>query len=102
MISFSAAMVTGSDLQVSGSPRAFHSFASSSNCRWLERLRGLDAEVFHGGHYPSFGKARLQEIVDAYLRGGQTIGSVIDWYNGVKATIGDVYAPQDWSKASRG
>jgi len=27
---------------------------------------------------------------------------VIDWYNGVKATIGDVYAPQDWSNASRG
>ena len=68
----------------------------------LERLRDLDAEVFHGGHYPSFGKARLQEIVDAYLRGGQTMGSVIDWYNGVKATIGDVYAPQDWSKAYRG
>jgi len=68
----------------------------------LERLRDLDAEVFHGGHYPSFGKARLHEIVEAYLRGGQTMGSVIDWYNGVKATIGDVYAPQDWSKASRG
>jgi hypothetical protein len=44
----------------------------------------------------------LHEIVDAYLRGGQTMGSVIDWYNGAKATIGDVYAPQDWSNASRG
>lgn len=65
----------------------------------LERLRDLDAEVFHGGHYPSFGKARLREIVDAYLRGGQTMGSVGDWYDGVKAAMDDAYAAQDWSKA---
>ena len=68
----------------------------------LERLRDLDAEVFHGGHYPSFGKPRLREIVDAYLAGEQSMGSVLDWYNDVTATIGDVYAPQDWSKARHG
>ena len=68
----------------------------------LERLHDLDAEVFHGGHYPSFGKPRLREIVDAYLAGEQSMGSVLDWYNDVTATIGDVYAPQDWSKARHG
>jgi glyoxylase-like metal-dependent hydrolase (beta-lactamase superfamily II) len=68
----------------------------------LERLRDLDAEVFHGGHYPSFGKTRLKEIVDAYLQGTQSMGSVMDWYNEVKASLGDAYAPQDWKAVPRG
>lgn len=68
----------------------------------LQRLRDLGAEVVHGGHYPSFGKARLGEIVDAYLRGEQSMGSVLDWYNDVKTTMGDVYGPQDWGGALRG
>jgi glyoxylase-like metal-dependent hydrolase (beta-lactamase superfamily II) len=68
----------------------------------LERLRDLDAEVFHGGHYPSFGKTRLKEIVDAYLQGTQSMGSVMDWYNEVKASLGDAYAPQDWNAVPRG
>ena len=68
----------------------------------LARLRGLNAEVFHGGHYPSFGKARLEEIVDAYLRGAQATGSIMDWYTEVKATAVDLYAPQDWSDVPRG
>jgi len=68
----------------------------------LERLRRLDAEVVHGGHYPSFGKARLQEIVDAYLRGQLFMGSVMDWYDGVKGRGENVYAPQDWKGAPRG
>jgi glyoxylase-like metal-dependent hydrolase (beta-lactamase superfamily II) len=68
----------------------------------LERLRGLEADVFHGGHYPSFGKARLNRIVDAYLRGHQTMGSVMDWYNEATATTADLYAPQDWSSFPRG
>jgi glyoxylase-like metal-dependent hydrolase (beta-lactamase superfamily II) len=68
----------------------------------LERMCDLDAEVFHGGHYPSVGKARLLEIVGAYLRGKQSMGSVMDWYKDARATIDDVYTPQDWSKALHG
>ncbi len=68
----------------------------------LQRLRDLGAEVVHGGHYPSFGKARLDEIVDAYLRGEQSMGSVLDWYNDVKTKMGDFYGPQDWGGALRG
>lgn len=33
----------------------------------MRRLRALPVEVVHGGHDPSFGRARLLEIADAYL-----------------------------------
>lgn len=64
--------------------------------RTLERLRALDAETFHGGHYPSFGKARLNQIVDDYLRGEKSIGNVMDWYRDLMRHTPDVYAAQDW------
>lgn len=35
----------------------------------LARLREFPAEVFHCGHYASFGRARMLELVDAYLAG---------------------------------
>jgi hypothetical protein len=31
------------------------------------RLRGLPVAVVHGGHEPSFGRARLIELVEGYL-----------------------------------
>lgn len=34
----------------------------------LERLRTLPVTVVHGGHDPSFGRARLHEIIESYLR----------------------------------
>lgn len=68
----------------------------------LERLRGLDADIFHGGHYASFGRARLQEIVDGYLAGGRVMGGVLDWYRAEKAARPDLFAPQDWSGVPRG
>lgn len=36
--------------------------------RTMERLRSLPVRVVHGGHDPSFGRARMIEIIDAYLR----------------------------------
>jgi len=35
--------------------------------RTMKRLRELPVEVVHAGHDPSFGRARLVELVDAYL-----------------------------------
>ena len=35
----------------------------------MERLRALPVEVVHGGHEPSFGRARLVELCDAYIAG---------------------------------
>jgi len=38
-----------------------------SYVRTMQRLRELPVRVVHGGHEPSFGRARLRELVDAYL-----------------------------------
>jgi glyoxylase-like metal-dependent hydrolase (beta-lactamase superfamily II) len=35
--------------------------------RTMERLRDLPVSVVHAGHDPSFGRARLIELVDSYL-----------------------------------
>lgn len=34
----------------------------------MERLRALPVEIVHGGHEPSFGRARLVELCDGYIR----------------------------------
>jgi glyoxylase-like metal-dependent hydrolase (beta-lactamase superfamily II) len=34
----------------------------------VRRLRDLPADVVHAGHEPSFGRARLIELADSYLR----------------------------------
>ena len=34
----------------------------------MKRLRELPVRVVHGGHEPSFGRERLHEIIDAYLK----------------------------------
>jgi hypothetical protein len=33
----------------------------------MKRLRQLPVSVVHAGHDPSFGRARLRELCDAYL-----------------------------------
>jgi len=35
--------------------------------RTMERLRALPVKVVHGGHDPSFGRARMIELIDDYL-----------------------------------
>jgi glyoxylase-like metal-dependent hydrolase (beta-lactamase superfamily II) len=35
--------------------------------RTMERLRALPVTVVHGGHDPSFGRARMIELIDGYL-----------------------------------
>ncbi len=40
----------------------------------MERLRALPARVVHGGHQPSFGRARMIEIVDEYIAGKRKPG----------------------------
>lgn len=68
----------------------------------LERLRQVDADVFHGGHYRSFGKARLEAIVQDYLRGEKSMGDVADWYQAERRKNPDLYADQDWSGLNLG
>jgi glyoxylase-like metal-dependent hydrolase (beta-lactamase superfamily II) len=42
--------------------------------RTLARLRRLKVSVVHGGHFPSFGPVRLQQIIDDYLEGRRKAG----------------------------
>lgn len=65
----------------------------------LQRLRALEAEVFHAGHFPSFGRDRLETLIDDYLAGQNTITDVIAWYEEQRQTASDIYADQDWSAA---
>ncbi len=67
----------------------------------LTRIEGLGAETFHAGHYPSFGKERMQAIIDSYLGGSMTLTDVKSWYAAECAASADIYAPQDWSGAKR-
>ena len=67
----------------------------------LERIASLGAEAFHAGHYPSFGKERMQEVVDSYLDGSMEATYVKSWYEAECAASADIYAPQDWSCAKR-
>ncbi len=65
----------------------------------LERLRALDADVFHAGHFPSFGKVRFDQLADEYLSGKNVITDVREWYDQCCAESADLYANQDWSHA---
>jgi glyoxylase-like metal-dependent hydrolase (beta-lactamase superfamily II) len=44
----------------------------------MAKLGELPARVVHGGHYPSFGRDRLRELIDEYLRGLRVSGCPID------------------------
>jgi glyoxylase-like metal-dependent hydrolase (beta-lactamase superfamily II) len=39
----------------------------------LQRLKELDVQVIHAGHEASFGKERLKELIESYLKGGQRL-----------------------------
>ena len=45
----------------------------------LRRLRELPIETVHAGHDDSFGKERLDALIDSYLAGGQRLGELSEW-----------------------
>ncbi len=45
---------------------AYHS-DTSDYLATLERMRGLDVSIVHGGHFPSFGPTRYRQLIDEYL-----------------------------------
>jgi len=40
----------------------------------MERLRDYKVKTVHGGHWESFGQARLIELIDEYLAGARKPG----------------------------
>lgn len=65
----------------------------------LDRLRGLGAEVIHGGHFPSFGPARLREILDGYVPNAPGMNDIVTWFDEFVAAGGDPFAPFDGQEA---
>jgi len=52
---------------------AYHSH-TPTYLETLERLRELPVTAVHGGHFPSFGRDRLRQIVDEYVLGRRAGG----------------------------
>ena len=44
----------------------------------LVRLRELPVSIVHGGHFPSFGRDRLQSLIDDYVAGIRAPGCPVD------------------------
>jgi hypothetical protein len=40
----------------------------------MERLAKFPVTIVHGGHFPSFGRARLAELIDEYRDGRRQAG----------------------------
>ena len=45
----------------------------------LQRLQNLPIQTVHGGHYGSFGKTQLDNIIESYFRGEGMIGDANSW-----------------------
>ncbi len=45
----------------------------------LARLRTFDVEIIHGGHFTSFGQARMLEIIEGYFAGRNRIADAEKW-----------------------
>jgi len=48
----------------------------------MARLKELPVRVVHGGHFASFGRERMVEIIDEYLAGGRRLGDPEAWIAG--------------------
>lgn len=62
----------------------------------LERIETLGVDVFHAGHYPSFGPERMRDIIENYRNGENSLGNVKQWFESSKRQLGDIFADQDW------
>tara|TARA_Y100000591_G_scaffold214521_1_gene186228 strand:- start:106 stop:948 length:843 start_codon:yes stop_codon:yes gene_type:complete len=65
----------------------------------LSRIIKLDVKIFHGGHFPSFGKIRAKEIIDNYFLGQNKIKDVKLWFNKSKGMSEDIFSDQNWNSS---
>ena len=67
--------------------------------RTLDRLRALDVDTVHGGHFASFGRARMAQIIDTYEPLAPGMNNIATWYHEFIAGGGDIYADFDGANA---
>ena len=65
----------------------------------LSRIIKLDVNIFHGGHFPSFGKNRAKEIINNYFSGQNKIKDVKLWFNKSKGMSKDIFSDQNWDQS---
>ena len=65
----------------------------------LFRIKNLDINLFHGGHFPSFSKTRANEIIDEYISGFNTIKNVSNWFESSKKINNNMFSDQNWGLA---
>ena len=66
----------------------------------LERIESLGVEVFHAGHFPSFGQTRMKHLIDSYRNGGNRLDDVEAWFNDNRDRMGNIFADQNWSRVT--
>jgi len=62
----------------------------------LARIESLGAEVFHAGHFASFGPTRMRELIDSYRKGENSLIDVQQWFESNKNALGNIFSDQDW------
>ena len=67
--------------------------------RTLERIRSLGGEIFHAGHFPSFGSDKMTELIDRYFAGDNELGDIEDWFEENRYRLKDIFADQNWSRS---
>ncbi|MGB1258324.1 MAG: MBL fold metallo-hydrolase, partial [Thiolinea sp.] len=45
----------------------------------LLRLKELPVSTVHAGHFGSFDRAGMLQIIDEYMAGGRRLGNINDW-----------------------
>lgn len=55
----------------------------------LQRLKKLPIAIIHGGHFSSFGRQRMIEIIEDYTSGGRRIGNSEDWVSANLSCVSD-------------
>ena len=67
--------------------------------RTLERIEKLGAEVFHAGHFPSFGPEKMKELIRSYRDGSNALGDIVDWFEQNRHRLGNIFDDQNWRKS---
>lgn len=63
----------------------------------LERLTALNIDVVHAGHFPSFDKQRLLQIIRQYHEGANSLVDIEHWFAKEQQQQTDIFCDQDWS-----
>ena len=64
----------------------------------LSRIEKLGAEQFHAGHFPSFGKEKMRELITRYRSGGNRLTDIEVWFEENRHRLKDIFADQNWRR----